>query len=69
VKRFVIWSIEHQAWWAPAERGYVETVADAGLYTRERAEAIVRDANIVHFHECMIPVSALASRHIQFHEG
>jgi len=66
--RFVIWSIEHQAWWAPAQRGYVAHVADAGLYARDQAEAIVRDAKFA-CHECMIPVSALASRDIQFHEG
>jgi hypothetical protein len=66
--RYLIWSMEHQAWWAPGERGYVETVGEAGIYSRDRAVAIVRDANRVACHECMIPVSALTGRELRFHE-
>jgi hypothetical protein len=53
---FLIWSIEHDAWWRPNWLGYSRVLADAGLYPREEAERIVRGANIVAFHECMIPV-------------
>lgn len=34
---YVIWSNEHRAWWAPVERGYVQSLADAGKYSRQRA--------------------------------
>jgi hypothetical protein len=56
---YVIWSIEHGAWWAPDAMGYVWTLKGAGRYTRAEAEQIVRSANIVSFNECMIPVTAL----------
>jgi hypothetical protein len=57
---FVIWSIEHDAWWRPAEIGYTRVLGEAGLYEQEDAARIVRQANIVHFHECMIPVECVA---------
>jgi hypothetical protein len=56
---FVIWSIEHNGWWRPREIGYCETLAEAGRYPRARAAEIVKRANIVKFHECMIPVECL----------
>ena len=39
--KYVIWSFEHQAWWAPEERGYVTDLALAGRYTAEDAGRIV----------------------------
>jgi len=57
----VIWSLEHQRWWRPGEMGYCDTLAEAGRYPRARAELIVSRANIVEFHECAIPVTALLS--------
>lgn len=57
---FLIWSIEHTAWWAPARLGYTTAVQQAGRYTREEADQIVEDAN--HhgvLHECKIPVACL----------
>jgi hypothetical protein len=57
---FCIWSVEHTRWWAPGEMGYAEDLGGAGLYTRTDAERIVRRANLVRFHECMIPLAALA---------
>jgi hypothetical protein len=56
---YVIWSIEHTAWWAPHRRGYVRDVLRAGRYARSEAREIVRDANIVSFEECMIPVECI----------
>jgi len=58
---FYIWSMEHQAWWRPGERGYSERLAGAGRYPRADATRIVQDANIVACHECMIPVAAVNS--------
>lgn len=55
---YVIWSIEHQAWWRPYSWGYCDTLGDAGRYTRLEAERIVGRANLVAVHECMIPVTA-----------
>jgi hypothetical protein len=56
---YVIWSIEHTAWWAPNRHGYVRDVLRAGRYSRGEAREIVRDANIVSFEECMIPVECI----------
>jgi len=57
--QYVIWSIEHTAWWAPRAMGYAPTLAGAGVYSRGEAETIVARANIRAFHECMIPVDAV----------
>ena len=56
---FVIWSIEHNAWWAPDRRGYVRDALRAGRYARDEAREIVDDANVRSFEECMIPVECL----------
>lgn len=58
---FLIWSMEHDAWWAPGEIGYAPVIGGAGRYSRADAERIVRRANIVRCHECMIPESAIFS--------
>lgn len=42
---WLIWSIEHDAWWGPKHRGYVENIDDAGLYDFEEAKKIVANAN------------------------
>ncbi len=42
---WLIWSIEHNAWWKPAACGYTKNRADAGRYTFDEATAIVKDAN------------------------
>jgi hypothetical protein len=44
---YVIWSFEHKAWWAPNRYGYTRLLQEAGRYTKEQAEDIVADANIV----------------------
>lgn len=44
--KWLIWSNEHNAWWAPNHRGYVLDAKDAGRYTYEQAVKIVEDANI-----------------------
>lgn len=59
MSEFVIWSIEHTAWWASARMGYVTDLQLAGRYRREEADQIVADANVVSFNECKIPVARL----------
>lgn len=39
-ERYLVWSNEHRAWWAPEERGYTRSVDRAGRYSRERAISI-----------------------------
>ena len=44
---FLIWSIEHNAWWKPLSRGYTEKREQAGRYTFQEACKIVKGANIM----------------------
>jgi hypothetical protein len=44
-KEWLIWSIEHGAWWAPNSLGYTKSRKNAGLYSWDDALAIVRGAN------------------------
>lgn len=44
--KWIIWSIEHNRWWGPNHRGYVELRAEAGEYSYEEALKIVESANI-----------------------
>ena len=62
----VIWSIEHTAWLAPNARGYTRDLNQAGVYTQARAREIVKDANIVEFHECSIPLSCTGEAAIRW---
>ena len=39
--KYVIWSFEHDAWWAPREQGYVRDLASAGRYEAADAGRIV----------------------------
>lgn len=57
---YVIWSIEHAAWWPKSRHGYVSTLGEAGHFTDAEAVAIVADANVVTINECMIPLDATA---------
>lgn len=59
--QYVIWSEEHGAWWLPDKMGYTRHVAQAGRYSQEEAETIIRNAN-EHllpgtFHEVMFPAN------------
>ncbi len=44
--KWIIWSIEHGAWWAPDRRGYVKDKSRAGKYFYKDALEIVKGANI-----------------------
>ena len=56
---FLIWSIEHTAWWRPGWSGYTTSLAEAGRYSRQEADAILRQANYVTVNECRVPLSAV----------
>jgi hypothetical protein len=56
---FLIWSMEHQAWWRPGERGYTPVLTEAGHFDYDEAARIVRHANLVATHEVAIPIGAL----------
>lgn len=42
---WVIWSEEHGAWWAPGKWGYTKSLAEAGRFSEEDAQAICQSAN------------------------
>lgn len=71
---FLIWSIEHSAWWQSERCGYTTELFHAGLYTAAEAKEICDDANIVGVHECAIPANyvlgghTLLSRIIELHK-
>jgi hypothetical protein len=44
-QKYLVWSNEHQAWWAPNKRGYISVISKAGRYHRTAAEQICRHAN------------------------
>jgi len=56
---YLVWSIEHDAWWRPAHQGYTRDVRVAGRYSADDAYDIVKNANVVSFEECMIPVECI----------
>lgn len=43
---WLIWSIEHEAWWNPNHKGYTTHRTNAGVYSYEEALDIVKGANI-----------------------
>ena len=59
MSEFVIWSIEHDAWWRPGRVGYTCELRQAGRYTRDEADAILDRANFARVNECAIPVAYL----------
>lgn len=58
-RTFLLWSIEHDAWWAPNRIGYTRELHEAGRYPEAEARAIVKDANVVAFHEAAIPLACV----------
>lgn len=41
---YLIWSNQQTAWWRPAERGYTQSIEEAGRYDKPTAERIVARA-------------------------
>lgn len=56
---YLIWSIEHDAWWRPGRTGYTRTLSEAGRYSFIEAIQILQRANVVKVKECLIPREAL----------
>ncbi len=54
-EKYLIWSIGHDAWWAPGFTGYTHAKKSAGRYTEDQANQILEDANIFSIQEMMIP--------------
>ena len=54
MKEYLIWSIEHQAFWLESEYGYTRNIHEAGRFTKEQAEKIVKAANIIKIDEVML---------------
>lgn len=44
-KKWLIWSIEHRAWWAANSWGYTVDIASAGRYSFKDAVNNIRDAH------------------------
>ena len=42
MKNHFVYSIQHDAWWREGSRGYTADIMQAGFYTQEEAEEIVR---------------------------
>jgi hypothetical protein len=45
---FLIWSLEHDGWWAPNEIGYTRELGEAGRYGKQHAGLILERANAMH---------------------
>lgn len=60
-EEWLIWSFEHNAWWAPNELGYTRDVNLAGRYSLVRAKEIVNNANFVALNEAMVPASSVTA--------
>jgi hypothetical protein len=62
-EKYLVWSIEHQAWWGPGRNGYVTDIDVAGIYSRGEAIDICRDALPGRpkplFNEVPVPVAAM----------
>lgn len=43
--KWIIWSIEHGAWWRPESKGYTTHLSGAGVYSYKKALDIVAGAN------------------------
>lgn len=57
--QFLIWSIEHEAWWQPERRGYARELGAAGRYPEAEARAIVEQCNRARVNECLVPATAV----------
>jgi hypothetical protein len=58
-RQFLIWSIEHDAWWKRGWLGYTRDVAEAGRYTEADADHIIARANLITVNECKVPLAAV----------
>jgi hypothetical protein len=47
---YLIWSNEHNSWWAPNRRGYTRVLAKAGRYSQAEAVKTAHDAGYYGLH-------------------
>jgi hypothetical protein len=66
---YLIWSIEHEAWWAPNEMGYTTRLDDAGHYTEHDTIRILSRANAIEINECKIPLRCVMTSIEASHEA
>jgi hypothetical protein len=45
-REWLVWSMEHGAWWGPNRGGYFTNVCSAGLYTKAEADACVGSRSV-----------------------
>ncbi len=62
--KWVIWSVEHDAWWRAGHSGYTQLYSVAGVYSFEEASGICKRANQMQSGDCDMDKSGLA-RHGQ----
>lgn len=41
---YLVWSVEHRAWWRPSRHGYTPRLSEAGRFSRHDAVAICANA-------------------------
>jgi hypothetical protein len=46
MKKYLVWSNQHSAWWGPYELGYTRVIDGAGRYSKKEAEKIVRKSTL-----------------------
>lgn len=56
---YVIWSIEHSAWWRVNWCGYTRDLSEAGRYSEAAADEVLARANVVEVNECKIPIACV----------
>lgn len=59
-REYLIWSIEHDAWWRPARCGYTTVLSEAGRYSFVEASKILTRANYIRVNECLIPIDCVS---------
>lgn len=52
---YLIWSVEHGAWWRPKRTGYTESYDIAGRYSKQEAYNISARANWNSLNEVPVP--------------
>lgn len=59
-QKYLIWSYEHRKWWKPNSMGYTLDIGQAGIYTYEKADEILKCANLIDVNEIAIDADKAA---------